>query len=133
MGPLSFERRTYARAVHSSSGAAWDEPSIAPICAVQRSWAIGGLLLGVSLWGLFDGILLHQVLQWHHLLSLLESQSVQDIRTQIMADGLLHVLMYVLACIGLLLLWRSNRSHAQARSSALLGTTLFGFGGSSRT
>jgi uncharacterized membrane protein len=94
----------------------------------NRSWAVGGLLVGISLGGLFDGILLHQVLQWHHLLSLVESQSVQDIRTQIMADGLFHVLMYVLACIGLLLLWRSNRSHAQARSSALLGITLLGFG-----
>jgi uncharacterized membrane protein len=94
----------------------------------DRSWVTGGLLLGVSLGGLFDGILLHQVLQWHHLLSLLESQSVQDIRVQIMADGLFHVLMYVLVCVGLLLLWRANRSHLQARASALLGITLLGFG-----
>jgi uncharacterized membrane protein len=94
----------------------------------NRSWAAGGLLVGISLGGLFDGILLHQVLQWHHLLSLVESQSVQDIRTQIMADGLFHVLMYVLACFGLLLLWRANRSHLQARASALLGITLLGFG-----
>jgi len=95
---------------------------------VNRSWVIGGLLLGVSLGGLFDGILLHQVLQWHHLLSLLESQSVQDIRVQIMADGLFHVLMYVVACVGLLLLWRPNPLQAPARSSALLGTVLLGFG-----
>src|SRR3954449_1019771 len=88
----------------------------------------GAILLGVALGGLFDGILLHQVLQWHHLLSLLESQSVQDIRVQIMADGLFHVLMYVVACVGLLLLWRSSRLHAQARASALLGITLLGFG-----
>src|SRR5436305_14862602 len=90
----------------------------------KRCW--GAALLGISLGGLFDGILLHQVLQWHHLLSLVESQSVQDIRTQIMADGLFHVLMYVLACIGLLLLSRSHRSPAQARSSALLGITSLG-------
>src|SRR3954466_15840172 len=101
-------------------------PPSAANSARTRLW--GALLVGISLGGLFDGILLHQVLQWHHLLSLVESQSVQDIRTQIMADGLFHVLMYVLVCIGLLLLWRSNRSHAQARSSALLGITLLGFG-----
>lgn len=29
-------------------------------------WA--GYLLGFALGGFFDGILLHQVLQWHHLL-----------------------------------------------------------------
>ena len=28
-----------------------------------------GLLLGMALGGFFDGILLHQMLQWHHLLS----------------------------------------------------------------
>lgn len=29
-------------------------------------------LLGFGLGGLFDGILLHQVLEWHHLLSLVD-------------------------------------------------------------
>jgi uncharacterized membrane protein len=28
-----------------------------------------GLLFGLGLGGFFDGILLHQVLQWHHMLS----------------------------------------------------------------
>jgi uncharacterized membrane protein len=28
-----------------------------------------GLLLGVGLGGLFDGVVLHQILQWHHMLS----------------------------------------------------------------
>jgi uncharacterized membrane protein len=127
VGHLTLRRRTHARVVpsHPRHHGMNFQPLL--LVRVNRSWVIGGLLVGISLGGLFDGILLHQVLQWHHLLSLVESQSVQDIRTQIMADGLFHVLMYVLACIGLLLLWRSNRSHAQARSSALLGITLLGF------
>lgn len=29
----------------------------------------GGLLLGLGLGGFFDGIILHQVLQWHHMLT----------------------------------------------------------------
>ena len=28
-----------------------------------------GLLLGIGLGGFIDGILLHQLLQWHHLLT----------------------------------------------------------------
>lgn len=28
-----------------------------------------GILLGVGLGGLLDGILLHQILQWHHMLT----------------------------------------------------------------
>lgn len=66
-----------------------------------------GLALGVGLGGFFDGILLHQVLQWHHLLSGIEQARI-DIRILIMTDGLFHVLMYVIAGIGLLLLWQAR-------------------------
>ena len=34
-----------------------------------RSIALPGILLGVGLGGFVDGILLHQILQWHHMLS----------------------------------------------------------------
>src|SRR4051794_425116 len=88
----------------------------------------GALLLGVALGGLFDGILLHQVLQWHHLLSLFGSESLQDIRTQVLADGLFRILMYALACAGLWLLWSGGSSVVPAKSSKLIGMTLLGFG-----
>ena len=73
--------------------------------------APGGLILptaiiGVGLSGFFDGILLHQVLQWHHLLSLVPGEPFRDIGTQILADGLFHVLMYLVTAVGLWLLWR---------------------------
>lgn len=89
---------------------------------------IGGFLLGISLGGLFDGILLHQVLQWHHLLSLVESQPVQDLRTQILADGLFHLLMYVIACVGLWLLWSGRSADASAPPLRLIAITVLGFG-----
>jgi len=95
----------------------------------ERHQQIGAVIIGIALAGFFDGILLHQVLQWHHLLSLVEGESLQDIRTQILADGLFHVLMYVLAGIGLWLLWRGRT--AEARSSAdraLLAGFFLGFG-----
>ena len=38
-------------------------------------------ILGFALGGFIDGILLHQVLQWHHLLSLVEGEGLRDIRT----------------------------------------------------
>ncbi|MBW9091827.1 DUF2243 domain-containing protein [Rhizobium wenxiniae] len=68
--------------------------------------AMAALALGFSLGGFFDGILLHQILQWHHLLSGLE-QARLDIRFLILTDGLFHGLMYVVAIIGLYLLWMS--------------------------
>jgi uncharacterized membrane protein len=37
--------------------------------ALARRIAWGGFWLGFALGGFFDGIILHQILQWHHLLS----------------------------------------------------------------
>jgi uncharacterized membrane protein len=88
-------------------------------------WA--GLLLGLSLGGFFDGILLHQVLQWHHLLSNVEA--VQDMRAQLLADGLFHVLMYLVAAVALVLLWRGRADSARpCAGNVLWGNTLVGFG-----
>lgn len=94
----------------------------------QHPWQLrwSGYLLGFALGGFFDGILLHQVLQWHHLLSGLE-QARHDIRLLILADGLFHALMYAVAVAGLWLLWRSRHSFAQG-GHGILGNALLGFG-----
>lgn len=67
-----------------------------------------GRLLGFGLGGFFDGILLHQILQWHHLLSLVPGPAFADLRVQILADGLFHAAMYAVAAAGLWLLWRAR-------------------------
>ncbi|RCW72510.1 DUF2243 domain-containing protein [Pseudorhodoferax soli] len=85
------------------------------------------LLLGIALGGFFDGIVLHQVLQWHHLLSGLER--VRDLRLQLLADGLFHALMYLLALLGLALLWRARRALSGPAAGRVLGSAaLVGFG-----
>lgn len=89
-----------------------------------RQFLLAGLMLGFGLGGFFDGILLHQILQWHHLLSGLE-EARRDIRILIMTDGIFHLLMYVIAVLGLWLLWRTR---AEAGDRYLLGNLLFGFG-----
>ncbi|HEX2528986.1 MAG TPA: DUF2243 domain-containing protein [Geminicoccus sp.] len=102
-------------------------PARSQILPSRLHWA--GYLLGFSLSGFFDGILLHQVLQWHHLLSALDSSTFRDIRVQILADGLFHVLMYAVAAVGLWLLWRSRRAFAEPGSGrTLLAVALIGFG-----
>jgi len=82
-------------------------------------------LLGFSLGGFIDGILLHQVLQWHHLLSNVDR--VRDLRTQILADGLFHVLMYVLAVLALVRLGRAWERGSVPAPGALLVRMLYGF------
>ncbi len=83
--------------------------------------------LGISLGGFFDGILLHQVLQWHHLLS--EVDAVRDVRTQILADGLFHALMYVIGAAAIVLLWRRRAALAAPMAARVLQVSLAaGFG-----
>lgn len=87
-----------------------------------------GYALGFGLGGFFDGILLHQVLQWHHLLSGIAAAR-QDIRVLILADGLFHLLMYVVTGLGLWLLWRTRRDFAAPGADRrLLANALIGFG-----
>jgi uncharacterized membrane protein len=91
------------------------------------SWA--GYLLGFAMGGFFDGILLHQILQWHHLLSAVEGAPFRDLRVQVLADGLFHAAHYVLATVGLWLLWRSRREFgAPGADRWLFACFLVGFG-----
>jgi uncharacterized membrane protein len=94
----------------------------------ERLRAVGALLLGFALGGFFDGILLHQILQWHHLLSGLDAPGMRDLRVQVIADGVFHGLMYVIAIVGLTLLYRVRRASTTATVSAVLAPVLFGFG-----
>lgn len=90
-------------------------------------WA--GYLLGFAMGGFFDGILLHQVLQWHHLLSAVEGSAFRDLRVQVLADGIFHVAMYAVASVGLWLLWRARHQFARVGADRLLfAVFLVGFG-----
>ncbi len=92
---------------------------------IRNVWTRWSIVLGVALGGFFDGILLHQILQWHHLLSLVPG--VASLRAQVLWDGYFHALMYVVATIGLWGLWRNRRQPA-AQCGALAGGLLIGFG-----
>jgi uncharacterized membrane protein len=90
------------------------------------SWAVWGGVLGFALGGFFDGILLHQILQWHHLLSLVPGSG--DLRMQVLWDGYFHLLMYVVALGGLAGLWRAQRAGTVPWGRPLFGALLVGFG-----
>jgi uncharacterized membrane protein len=90
-----------------------------------------GVLLGMGLGGFFDGIVLHQILQWHHLLTSAgyPPDSVQNLEINTLADGLFHVSTYIFVALGLALLWRAaRRTHVRWSGKLLAGTLLIGFG-----
>ena len=94
-----------------------------------------GILLGLGLGGFFDGIVLHQILQWHHMLTSAgyPPDSVSNLQINTLVDGLFHASTYVLVALGLMLLWR-HAQHVQQSihlgwsCRMLLGTILMGFG-----
>lgn len=71
------------------------------------------LVLGVGLGGFIDGIVLHQILQWHHMVSdtRYQSTSLRNLEINTFADGLFHVVTLALVIVGLLMLWRQGRRH----------------------
>lgn len=99
-----------------------------PLDDSGRRFRHGALLLGIALSGFFDGILLHQVLQWHHLLSGVSDPRLDTLERQVLADGMFHLLMYLVAAAALWLLWQGRAMLALPLSNALPPYVLAGFG-----
>lgn len=84
-------------------------------------WA--GILLGIGLGGFFDGIVLHQILQWHHMLSDHGDYPVTTdagLEVNTLRDGLFHATTYIAVIAGLALLWRGSRLPHSPWSTRLL-------------
>ena len=68
-----------------------------------------GILLGAGLGGFFDGILLHQILQWHNMLSSkFPPLDLIAMKYNMMWDGLFHAITGVMTVRGLALLFRAG-------------------------
>ena len=87
------------------------------------------VLLGLGLGGFFDGIVLHQVLQWHHMLSAhTPVDTIEGFELNTLADGLFHAAAWLVTVAGLFLLWGGLRRGAALRWSGLIGGLLIGWG-----
>jgi uncharacterized membrane protein len=90
-----------------------------------------GILFGLGLGGFFDGIVLHQLLQWHHLLTSAgyPPTSVENLNINTFWDGIFHAATYVFTALGLYVLWRyARQNHIRWAGKLLPGTVLIGFG-----
>jgi uncharacterized membrane protein len=93
--------------------------------------AAAGIFFGLGLGGFFDGIVLHQLLQWHHMVTSAgyPADTVEGLKFNTLLDGFFHAGTYIFVVIGLLLLWRSaRRTHLRWSGMLLAGTFLMGFG-----
>jgi uncharacterized membrane protein len=91
-----------------------------------------GILLGIGLGGFVDGILLHQILQWHHMLTSEGSYpktTVAGLETNTLWDGLFHAATWLAVAIGISILWRRTTDWRWAISGrAFAGWLLVGWG-----
>ncbi len=89
-----------------------------------------GILFGLGLGGFFDGIVLHQVLQWHHMVSTwYPPTTLENLKLNTLWDGIFHSAAYVFVVLGLFILWRTaRRQHLTWPGSLLAGSVLAGFG-----
>ena len=97
----------------------------------RRSPLVGaGLVLGIGLGGFVDGIVLHQILQWHNMLSsIVPPTDLVTTKYNMMWDGLFHALTWIMCAIGIALLFRAGRRADVVWSGRLLlGSMLGGWG-----
>jgi len=90
-----------------------------------------GIFFGLGLGGFFDGIVLHQILQWHHMVTSAgyPPDSVENLELNTRLDGFFHAATYLFVVLGLIVLWRTaHRSHLWWSGRLLVGTLLMGFG-----
>lgn len=98
---------------------------------IPRPILVSGLLLGLGMGGLFDGIVLHQILQWHHMLTSAgyPANSVENLQLNTLADGFFHAAAWLLTAIGLFVFWRAvQRKQLVYSPTALSGAFLMGWG-----
>ena len=103
--------------------------AIAPTRSRTRAHVAPGLLLGVGLGGFVDGILFHQIFQWHHFVSTQRApDTLAGLEVNTLADGLFHASTWLLTAIGITLLWSRSRALGAPPGGLLLGLALAGWG-----
>jgi uncharacterized membrane protein len=91
-----------------------------------------GLLMGVGFGGFVDGIVLHQIVQWHHMLTSTSgnpANTVAGLEVNTLADGVFHAATWLLLLLGVSLsvrAWQTGKLAPPWR--AHIGLLLLGWG-----
>lgn len=92
--------------------------------------SLAALLLGIGMGGFVDGIVLHQLLQWHNMLSNRISPDTMDgMRINMVWDGVFHAAVWVVTLLGVFLLHSAAlRRAAIPTGRAFVGYLVLGWG-----
>jgi uncharacterized membrane protein len=89
-----------------------------------------GILLGAGLGGFVDGIVLHQILQWHNMLSSVRPPTdLVSMKFNMVWDGLFHAVTWLAVVVGLCRLWvAATRADVAWSAPSFGGAALLGWG-----
>src|SRR3954469_21514203 len=87
-----------------------------------------GILIGAGMGGFVDGIVFHQILQTHNMLSArIGRDSVVTLEVNMFWDGLFHAFTWITTAVGIALLWRAGRlSRGFPANAPFAGSVLIG-------
>jgi uncharacterized membrane protein len=89
-----------------------------------------GILLGTGLGGFVDGILFHQILQWHNMLSSIRPPTdLVAMKYNMVWDGLFHAFTWTMVSLGVWRLWVAGRRQDVPWSTrTFVGALAMGWG-----
>ncbi|WP_248924317.1 DUF2243 domain-containing protein [Paenibacillus hamazuiensis] len=82
----------------------------------------GAFLLGIGAVGMLDGIVFHQILQWH------STYMHTDRHYQIVSDGLFHLAVTAIILWGAIVLWNGGRNRESGSRRLFVSGLLSGAG-----
>jgi uncharacterized membrane protein len=96
----------------------------------SRPLVTAGTVLGIGLGGFADGILFHQLLQLHNMLTgWIPKTTIPNIEINMFWDGLFHAITWTTTVIGVAMLFKAGeRPDVPWSRSILAGAMLFGWG-----
>ena len=96
----------------------------------HRPLIAAGLVMGAGLGGFVDGIALHQIAQWHNMLSArIPVNDLVSAKTNMLWDGLFHAAVWLMTVGGLSMLWGAGRRRDVPWSGrTFVGGLLAGWG-----
>lgn len=100
--------------------------------SARRRAAVPGIVLGIGLGGFVDGIVLHQLLQWHHMVSnqaCCPPSTLSGLEENALADGIFHAVTWLITLGGSIVTVRAWRAGRLAPSWRLhVGALVSGWG-----
>ncbi|HEX2099725.1 MAG TPA: DUF2243 domain-containing protein, partial [Candidatus Synoicihabitans sp.] len=119
---------TSGRRLYGKNGTASSPAALGLVQPITRA----GIVLGLGLGGFADGIVLHQILGWHHLVcttATCQPETIAMLQRQNTQDGYFHLAVWVVTLLGVALLFRALRRNATVVTGlGLSGATLAGWG-----